>query len=287
MIRYQYQIIRYVHDQVTQEFANVGVIVYEPNMGLLTSRVTSRYARITEFFTVKDGHLLAHALKNLQRQIKKVSELIQDKTAPFSDDSIRQLEKITNSILVKDDSALVLTTVKEAIDIDVDKALQDLYERMVERYEKAKSTNHHTDSEVWRTVYKNYFDQVGITNKLSNHSITANTININFDKAWKNGVWHCYQPLTFNLQSSESIQNKAFKWSGIVKALEAKDESLNLYFLTTSPKDHEDMKAFIHETLMQETRKIHVEIIEEKDAEQFANKVKQEMEKSNIDFTDQ
>ena len=272
---------------MTQEFANVGVIVYEPNTDFLTCRVTTRYSRIAEFFTVTDGHLLAQALKNLQRQIKKRSELLSDKVMSSSRDSILQLDEITNSILIKDDSALVLTAVKQALDINIDKALQDLYERMVERYEKSKSTPNATDNEVWRTVYKNYFDQVGITKKLSNHCVTANTININFDKAWKNGVWHCYQPLTFNLRHSESIQNKAFKWSGIVKALEAKDEALNLYFLTTSPQDHEDLKEFIYKTLLQETKKIHIEIVEEKDAEQFAKKVKQEMENSNIDFTDQ
>jgi hypothetical protein len=50
MKTYQYQIIRYLHDRVTGDFINVGVIVYAPDYQYLNCKIIAKYGRITSFF---------------------------------------------------------------------------------------------------------------------------------------------------------------------------------------------------------------------------------------------
>src|SRR5690606_2275015 len=57
-----------------------------------------------------------------------------------------------------------------------------------------------------------------------------------FDHAWKNGDWHCYQPLSFDLASAESIREKAARWSGHMTGLSKSPEHIRPYFLVGPPE---------------------------------------------------
>ena len=60
------------------------------------------------------------------------------------------------------------------------------------------------------------------------------------------------------------------------------NESLNLFFLTTSPKEHEELKPFIRDTLHSRDDRVKVAMVEEQNAEAFAAEVRREMEKHDV-----
>ena len=93
------------------------------------------------------------------------------------------------------------------------------------------STTTHTDQYVWSKIYKRYFDQQGIIKQLKKHSFVTEKDTIEFDKSWKNGVWNCYQTLSLDLKTEDSIKSKVYKWFGILKQLETSEEQINLFFL--------------------------------------------------------
>jgi hypothetical protein len=280
MIKYQYQVIRYIHDQFTGEFGNVGIVLFSPEKDFLACKVVNRYARLSEFFGHINGQFLLAGLRQFE---KLINEIGQNVAGYLNDRNVQpDLVSITSSILPKDDSALQLTEAVWGLDVDPELTLIDLFERIIEKYNAEEPQSKHTDQYAWRKVYKNYFDQYGITKKLKKHTVPVNNIEINFDKAWKNGVWHCYQPLSLDLKSKEAIESKVFKWSGIIRALEANHEKLNLYFLTTAPKEHKELEDFINNTLSVQVNGLKVNIIEEEAAEAFAARVRMDMEDSNV-----
>ncbi len=59
MIKYQYQILRYVHDQFTGEFGNLGVVMYAPKNRFLKCKVVSKYARLSSFFGEINGQFFS------------------------------------------------------------------------------------------------------------------------------------------------------------------------------------------------------------------------------------
>ncbi len=275
MKSYQYQIIRYIHDHVTGEFVNVGLVCYEPDSSYLRCKVINRIGRISNFFLEVKGHYIIALLRQLESQINLIS-----KDTKENNNNFKSLDIITASVLPKDDSAIICTEVKKAIDIDFDKAFEDLYYRFVEKYIEEPETNPHNDNYAWKNYYKRYFEKYGLIQNFKKHSVKTLTDEINFDKSWKNGVWNCYQSLSLDLSKTESIKNKVYRWSGILRQLETTVEPMHLYFLTVAPKNNLGLTNFIKEALTLKNKQIEVTLVEEKDAEKFAAKVKKKMENS-------
>jgi len=280
MIKYQYQILRYIHDQFTGEFGNVGIVLYVPETNFLRCKVVNRYARLSDFFGDINGQFLVSGIKHFEASINKIGENV---VGFIHDRNLKEeLSSITSTVLPKDDSALQLTDIFFGLDLDPEIALADLFERVIEKYNSDGQAIHHTDYYAWSKVYKTHFDKYGITRKLKKHTVATSKDTIDFDKAWKNGVWNCYQALSFDLKSEDAIKGKVYKWSGIIKALETSQERLHLYFLTTSPHEHGDLTAFIKDTLTLKDDNLAVEIVEEDRAEAFVAKVRKDMEASNL-----
>lgn len=279
MIKYQYQVVRYIHDQFTGEFGNIGLIVYAPSNCYLQCKMVGRYARLSNFFGDVNGSFLLNSIRHLETGVQRISEDLASflLTHKIGDD----LNEITQTLLPKDDSALQLSETYYGLDIDPERALQDLFDRIVERYNPDEKAQPHTDGYAWKKVYKAYFDKYNITKQLKRHSVSTDKDTIDFERAWKNGIWNCYQPLSFDLKSVDSIKSKVYKWSGIIKALQTAQEKLHVVFLTTEPQDHEDLRLFISETLTLKQDNLEVEIVEEGEADSFAAGVRKAMEASN------
>lgn len=281
MIKYQYQVLRYVHDQFAGEFANIGVVMYSPDQNVLSCKVINRYSRLSEFFIDINGNFLLQSLRQFEKQVgligKNVNAFVDEKKFP------KQITAITEYLLPKDDSSLILTDIVHGLDIDTTKALDDLFVRIIDKYNSETAGEKNTDAYAWKKVYKNYFDKYGLTDKLKKHTVQTKKDSIPFDKAWKNGVWNCYQSLSLDLKKDDTIKNKVYKWSGIVRELETANEPLNVYFLTTSPKEeHAKLQTFIEDKLSLESDMLKVTIVVESEAEEFAAKVRKEMERSEV-----
>ncbi len=273
MKKYQYQLVQYVHDHFTNEFVNLGVIVYAHDHQYLNCKMVNRHARIKAMFPHANGRFIDKVLKSIEISVKqKAKELGGLFRVP------EQLETITSSILPKDNSGIQLTPVKYALDIELDAALTDLYKQLVDKYMPPASRNKSlTDNDVWKEKYKEYFEQLNITNRLVKHTLQTSNDAFEFDKAWKNEVWHCYQPVSFSLQDKESIKDKVYRWAGKLKELQTADEDVHLTFLTSTSKEHKDLEPFIKEYLTFDEKGLKTEIVKEKDAEKFATSVKEMM----------
>ena len=129
MIKYQYQIIRYIHDRITGEFVNVGLLLFEPASKFLDCRVVNKYSRISQFFGEINGSFLLSTLKQFQTQVSEISGSMDEFLSNNKD--FKDISSISNFILPKDDSALIVTDVKYGIDVKVEAAFEDLYHRLV------------------------------------------------------------------------------------------------------------------------------------------------------------
>ena len=274
---FQYQIQRYLHDRVTGEFVNVGVVVFSKEDAFLKARVITRYKRISQFYGEFDGHFILKTLKNIQVQCDSLSgdaDNFNGKTA---------IQQLTSQILPTDDSALYFTEPKTSIDINPETLLDELFNRLIDIYTKENADTLNADEKAWKGIYKQYFEKYKITHKLTEHSVKTSIDEIKFDKAWKNGVWHCYQTVSFDLKTADAIKDKVYKWVGKVNQIKTSKEGLNLYLLTSAPKEHTELNAFV-DTILQfdANQNVKVTVIKENEADQFALEVKREMEESAL-----
>ena len=122
MSKFQYQIVRYIHDRITGEFVNVGIIIFQPEINFLSSKFVTNLDRVSEFFNITNEQYLLDALQQFEREIENDSKI---------ELSNISLSNITNHILPKDDSSLICSKSFCCIYNDPIEALEDLFNRLV------------------------------------------------------------------------------------------------------------------------------------------------------------
>jgi len=273
MKTFQYQLLRYIHDQFTGEFVNLGIVVYCPEANFLQAKVTSKYSRITALFPEANGKFISSQIKKFETAIHRISFQLQEFIKPASD-----LGSITSGVLPTDDSALRLGTVEFGIDLDLAATLEDLFVNLVEKYLPHSERQSLSDDEVWKKKYKEYFDKLHVSGRLKSHKIKTKSDLFDFEQAWKNEIWHCYQPLSLELQSKDTLKDKVYKWAGKLQELQKAQEPLDLSFMISLPGKFDDLREFIYDKLQQNTPTLKVTIYTEGQAEELAKTVAHEME---------
>src|SRR2546425_776054 len=204
--------LHYVHDVVTGEFVNIGVVLYAPEQRFLDARFTTSYERLNAAFLNID-HLHFRALmRYMANRFEELGGEVRDGLIPPAG-----LSELVKQVLPPDDSSLQWSQPGGGFTDDPTKTLADLYKRFVERYVAGAEQVSRTDEE----IAKPFRVKLGKTaEKLSSKRIETEDYQYEFRFAWQNSVWHLYEPVSFDLLDPNSIREKAVRWYGRSAALQ-------------------------------------------------------------------
>jgi hypothetical protein len=275
MIKIQYQILRYMPDRVAGEFVNLGIIAFDPLSKTLRGRFINRIGKISAFFPQVNSRYLIKSISLIHEYLEKASEQLRTELSFDTKDS---LSGITQSILPNDDTSLIFTEVKYTLDINVQATVADFFNRFVKSHEIEEDDEIRRDAEVWNRVYKKHFDENGISSYLQAHKVKTKDDVLEFDRAWKNGVWNCFETVSFNLNRSDAIKNKVYKWMGKLDELSSSKEPLCIYLLSVLPHDHPELTNFINKKFKSKsTDNTKVQIVNESNIDQLTKKIKKQI----------
>ncbi|HUD82049.1 MAG TPA: DUF3037 domain-containing protein [Candidatus Saccharimonadales bacterium] len=262
---------RYVHDVVTGEFANIGVVLYSPEQRFLEARFATSYERLNAIF-LKIDHLHYRALmRYLANRFEEIAAEIRD---GLHIPPLTALNEIVRQVLPSDDSSLQWSQQGGGFTEEPEKTLDELYKRFVERYIAGAEQVSRSDEEIARP----FKAKLGrMAEKLAEKKIETKDYQYDFRFAWKNEIWHLYEPVSFDLVDPGSIREKANKWLGRGVALHDAKEKFKIHFLLGEPRQDETKKAF--ENAIHLLGKIpgEKELVRENAMEQFAEHVAEEI----------
>jgi hypothetical protein len=266
-------ILRYVHDVVTGEFANIGVVLYAPGQRFLEARFATSYERLNAIF-LKIDHLHFRALmRYMANRFEELSGEIRD---GLHIQPVNELSEIVKQVLPPDDSSLQWSQQGGGITDDPARALTELYKRMVERFIAGATQVSRSDEE----IAKPFRTKLGkAATKLSEKTIETKDYQYDFQFAWKNDLWHLYEPVSFDLVDPNSIREKANRWLGRGVALDEarKKEQFKIHFLLGEPKQAETRKAFENAIHLLSKIPGPKELVRENELEHFAKHVAEEI----------
>lgn len=275
MIKIQYQILRYTPDRVAGEFVNLGIIAFDPVSKALRGRFITRIGKISAFFPQINSRYLIKSIGLIQEYLDKVSEQLKSE---LSFDSKSNLTEITQSILPNDDTSLTFTEVKHTLDINVQATVTDFFSRFVKIHDIEEDDEVRRDTEVWNKIYKKHFDECGISQHFQTHKVKTKDDILEFNRAWKNGVWNCFEPVSFNLNRSDAIKNKVYKWMGKLDELYSAKEPIYIYLLSVFPHEHPELTSFINKKFKSKsTKNTRIELVNENNIEKVAKKIKKQI----------
>lgn len=270
MMEYKFFALRYIHDAVTQEFANVGIVLYSERERVLKARFTTQYRRLSGMFGVIDGDSFRSAVRYIQSQVDAVAQEIGTSMFPGGD-----LRSILARILPEDASALQFHMIGGGLSRDFDESLQSLFMRHVAKYAERGQSESRSDEDVWK-AFKGAFETRNLTAALTPKKITAPDYEYEFARAWRNGHWNVYEPISLDLADAGTILDKANGWLGKATTLHASAEEHSIYLLVGAPHREGLATAFSRaQNILR--RSPDVKLVLEDQAERFAAGLAKEM----------
>ncbi len=273
-VAYSFSVLRYIHDPTTQEFVNIGVAVFSAEASYLRAICTSNYGRITHMFQKIDGHGFRQISRYIQDQIC-IAGQSHKSALPFEANS--NIEQVLARVLPKDDSAVQFSRAGVGLSTDLDRTLLELYRRHVEHYAAAVETRR-TDDSIWQ-VFKGPLDRVHVTPRLNPKLIVGSSYEYEFQRSWKNEIWHVYEPISFDLVEPSSMLDKANRWVGRATSLMESSESFKIHVLLGEPTDSRLKETFIKAQNILHKMPGRKEFIHESEADAFAEELAREVAK--------
>lgn len=277
---YTYTILRYVHDPITGEFANVGAVVYFPpfehSPAVLMSATRHTIGRIREMFPDLVRADFTSAMSSIDRSMKRLAAALGKETLlPTSGDAL----SFARRVLPADASSLQWSEVGSGVAENAEKALTRIYSRFVTRYDE-RAVGRRSDDEVWRPV-RAELEQRNIPIELQKKTISSGDDAIDFSHAWKNGAWHAYEALSFDLADADGIAKKAHRWLGQLSSVAPQaTEPFHTYFLVGKPTDAKLEPAYARAVNI--LRKApSSEVYEESQVVDFVNRIEDEVRAHN------
>lgn len=229
---YSYTLLRYVHDVLTGEFVNVGVVLFVPSKNLVRCRMRGTMGRLRGVFPDIDRRAFLSSMAAVRRGLQSVAK--SEREAGFLK-SEGDAAAIARRAVPPDDSSLQWSPSGTGLTADPEETLNRLFDRYVSRYD-THNRSRRSDDDVWRPV-RQKLEERDVAQYLQEKSISGSVDEIVFKHAWKNGQWHVYEPLSFDLADADGIKTKAREWLGHLAAVNAggKAEPFKPHFIVGAP----------------------------------------------------
>jgi Protein of unknown function (DUF3037) len=274
---YTYTVLRYVHDPLTAEFVNVGLVLHFPESSqgsvLLKARTKSTIGRMRDMFPDIDRTSFSATMRTINKMLTRLAERLGSESMFASPGDALSFAR---QILPSDDSSLQWSSIGSGVAEDPDKTFQRLYDRLVTKYDVHNSPRR-SDEEIWKPV-RQRLDERHLSIALEPKTITGGDDEIKFQHAWKNGAWHVYEPMSLDLADAEGIYRKAHRWLGqLASVVPYASESFRPYFIVGAPSDPQLDSAYQRALKILKKSPGDIEIFEETEIEQLVNRIEDEL----------
>jgi len=264
-IPYAYVPLRYVHDTTTGEFLNVGIVVMTKDGTYIGSKFNQTYGRLKTAFPSLNGESYRNRLRKIQQSFERLKP---SREGELPLEPVPELMTLARRILPFDDSSLQWGPVGTGITKDPAATLDIVYQRFVSLASEP-SAQKRKDDDVWKT-FRAELERRRLAEYFEPKTIEAPDDAVEFQHAWKNGAWHCVEPLSFDLDSSNGIREKAHRWVGVIASIADARERFQVYFVTGRPTD-QGLAAEYERAKKLLVKAGHATVVDESDVEALTN----------------
>lgn len=269
---YNYTVLRYVHDTATAEFVNVGVVLHCASYRFLRAKLRRTHRRLSALFPGFDSLAFRNSMRAIEAALNSVG-------AKYAEDDLLRSEtnalQIAQSVLPADDSSLQWSPLGSGLTSDPASELDHLFSRLVSKYDEP-SEHRRSDADIWRPV-RERLAKANLTSKLRSKVIRGSIDELEFKHAWKNGVWHCCQALSFDLADADGIKRKAREWMGHLTAVSDAPEKFKPYFIVGAPSNINLMPAYGDALAILKKTPVEPEVFPESEADKFVDLIEAEL----------
>ncbi len=279
--RYSFCFLRYVHEPLSGEFANVGVLLWAPQSRFLGFKASKKYQRLSHFFHGFQHLDHRQLISRIDTQFQKLADALATPQAdlpfPETPESARDLAL---KVIPLDDAALQWSLSGGGLTASPAAELETLFQEAIGRHYDSVEDARRDDGVVYREVFSRAFESPVVKPHMSAYEVKAPLASHVFPQAWKNGVWNVYQAVSFDLKQGETIRNKAYRWESLTRFLAESPDRPKIHLLLGAPsgeqlKDYAKAKDVLKSSRM-------VELVEEDGVADFSRELEARVMASSV-----
>jgi hypothetical protein len=281
---FTYVVLRYTPDLVTSEFLNVGLIFHSAADNSLHFRTRKTFTRLKGAFPHFSKSAFRAVMEAVDRALdqekRELHRSLFINTARISSLSGNESDTpnagmIAARVLLVDE-CLHASEVGSGSAQDTKAIFERFFERLVTAHDSHNPIRK-TEDDVWKPV-RQRLEERHLAAKLQQKKISGLVDEITFRHAWKNGEWHAYEPLSFDLSDDESIRHKARRWRGQLDAVaEGGAEQFKAHFIAGAPTKPELIPAYRSALQILAGARQQPAIYEEADVETLVEKIEEDI----------
>ena len=273
---YSYCFLRYSQDPESGEFANVGLALWSRENRFLGFMGTKRQARLKHFFNGLDERGFRRLIEYVDRQFRAMGrELAESLPLEALPDSVRGL---AYRVVPLDEGSLVWGGARAGLTANPEMELKRLFDRHIGKHFRPAERSNRSDDQVFREVYRKAFETPIVAQRRAPHEVQAPLAEHCFEQAWKNGVWHVYETLSFDLLEPDSIDRKANEWCSRGTQLARSADEPRIHYLLGKPT-HENCWPRYDRARKLLEQVPRVVLVQEEEAKDFANRLEAEVKR--------
>jgi len=282
--RYSYTVLRYVHDPLTAEFVNVGLVMHLPETSigpaLLKAKTRKTIGRMRDMFPDLDRPAFNSTMRTINKMLAKLAnQLASDGLIVSQGNALTFAQRV----LPSDDSSLQWSPAGGGITEDPDRAFRRLYDRLVAKYD-VRGIQRRTDEDIWKPV-RQMLEERSLPVTLEKKVILGSDDKVEFQHAWKNGAWHAYEPVSLDLADADGIYRKVHRWLGQLTSVSPDaSEKFRPYFIVGAPLDPALESAYKNALNILRKSPGDVEVYEENEIEKLVNRIEDDIRAHRVSF---
>lgn len=232
MIPFQAMVVRYVHDVSVDEFLNIGIVLFAPGAQFAEAAWLDSWSRITHAFPGAKPALIRRITRAVDDALSKwASEQSELALSPSS-----SLSALLTRALAPDEASIAFSPAISGVTPEPRRALSEYFDLYVGKQLRADLKRPtRDDRDVWNQFAAS-LDR-SVLSRLEQRAVVAPHLRVEFEQAWKNGVWNLLKPLSLDLNDRDAIETKATTWVGRVTALRNSLDDHRVVFLLGLPRE--------------------------------------------------
>ena len=274
MTTYHFRVLRYVHDVSTEEFVNIGVVMWIPEHSTLMFRVNEQSRRLSGFFNDFDSKSYRLMIRNLQSSFNKVA--LDLPTLRLFKAKPENTSEIFYELVREDASCFQWSSIMSGISTVPEQRLDQLFEEFVVVRKSHEPVQRRNKKMIWNTVRKalkaHYID------KLVQYHVTMKAASFDwpFKMGWDNGIPQVLEPISLTLPDPVDIIDKANAWGGRLSIL-SKDNTFKCTAVISPADEYVNMAAYNQSYAILKNARSMRKVITEDEVNDYMPEIKQDL----------
>lgn len=235
---YQFVLLRYIHDVSTEEFANIGVVMWVPSDEKFFFRITEHHSRLSNFYANFNKNDYKHLLHDLKSKLKWAVN------THFSHQENKNINEIIHQIVRAESGCFQWSEVMGGLVEKPEERIEKLFADIITLHEQNKGRVRREEKD----IIKNFSRKLQQRHLLEKVKLGASIFSPNqqfsydFTYGWQNGKPQFAEPISLDYVNKKGLENKTSEFIGDMYSL--KDVDFQVTGIVAPPQNRELMKDF-------------------------------------------